>query len=290
MNISNSSFVEILKHIASLPTEYKEKYPYNQGCFDGEKFTFNGIGLIKTVVNRMCLNNGKWHDSSSGEYQKNLSVTGDIDEKEMIKGCETKGSDFSILRYPGTLLYMGGHVGIWIGETEIDGKFYNVIECTRDWDRLGGKRVMYTWVDREGYRHLHKMATRNSRWFYWGLLPWIDYVEEAKEYVAPEKEQYPFYEFVQDVQKALELPATGVPDADTLASTITISQKKNHMHCLVFVLQKYFNSIGYDCGNVDGFAGPMFTSAVKQYQKEHGCISNGEIASCQQTWKSLLQL
>lgn len=185
MNISNKSYVDTLKHIAGLPTKYNNKYPYNLGYYNGSVYSFDCWNLIKTVINRMCLNNGVWYDSKKGEYQKKLTVTGDIDGKTLLNKCTKKGTNFADCTIPGTYLYMNGHSGTYIGEVDINGKKYNVIECTASWT----KNVLYSWVDTDGTRRQYKNGSKNSKWTNWGLLPWVDYTWTIENTIVPSSTQ-----------------------------------------------------------------------------------------------------
>lgn len=97
-------------------------------------------------------------------------------------------------------------------------------------------------------------------------------------------------QFIKDVQAALGAKADGLAGPETLSKTITVSKTKNNRHTVVKPLQRYLNSLGYDCGAVDGIAGAKFDSAVKKYQKEKDCVADGELTARKNTWKSLLEL
>ena len=101
---------------------------------------------------------------------------------------------------------------------------------------------------------------------------------------------YSFKDFVKELQKAIGVVVDGIPGSKTLAATPTISAKKNNKHAAVKPVQKYLNSIGYNCGTVDGIAGTKFTNAVAAYQKANGCTADGEITAKAKTWKKLLKL
>lgn len=107
---------------------------------------------------------------------------------------------------------------------------------------------------------------------------------------APASSPYSKKQFIKDVQAATGAKTDGIAGPETLSKTITISKSKNRKHKVVRVLQKYLNSIGYDCGTVDGIAGVKFDSAVKSYQRDKGCIVDGEITAGKNTWRSLLGL
>lgn len=97
-------------------------------------------------------------------------------------------------------------------------------------------------------------------------------------------------QFIKDVQSATGAKVDGISGSETLSKTPTVSKSKNTKHAVVKPIQKYLNTQGYDCGNPDGIAGTKFDAAVKKYQKDHGCVVDGEITAQNNTWKSLLGL
>ena len=69
----------------------------------------------------------------------------------------------------------------------------------------------------------------------------------------------------------------------------TISAKKNRTHRLVEVVQKRLYQLGYtQVGKADGIAGKKFTQAVMAFQKDHGCVIDGELTAGCKTWKELM--
>lgn len=101
---------------------------------------------------------------------------------------------------------------------------------------------------------------------------------------------YMFKDFVKEIQKAVGTTQDGIPGSKTLAATPTVSSTKNNKHAVIKPLQKYFNSIGYNCGTADGIAGTKFDTAVKAFQKANGCVCDGEITAKGKTWKKILKL
>ena len=174
--MTSKQLVERLENFASRRTFYKNKYPYNlcyvhadgrtsADCVNLYKALLNGYDVTKTNV--------------IGYYQKNLSNTGDCTEWGLLKQCSNISSDFTKLKegYP-SLLYMSGHIGGYIGkEVKKGGKTYNVIECT---GAFGGG-IVYSYVDKQGYRYSCENGTPAGRWTKHGLMtPWVKY-EETKE-------------------------------------------------------------------------------------------------------------
>lgn len=101
---------------------------------------------------------------------------------------------------------------------------------------------------------------------------------------------YTHKEFVKEVQSAIGAEVDGIAGTETLSKTVTVSKSKNSKHAVVKPVQKYLNSISYNCGAVDGIAGTKFDTAVKAFQKANGCVVDGEITARALTWKKLLKL
>lgn len=97
-------------------------------------------------------------------------------------------------------------------------------------------------------------------------------------------------QFIMDVQSATGSKVDGKAGRETIGNTITVSASKNRKHPVVAPIQKRLNSLGHNCGVVDGIAGPKFTAAVNSYQKNVLGYRNldGEITAGKKMWKSLL--
>ena len=144
--MTNKEYVDTLKHIASIPTVYNNRFPRNLGYWDGKQFSFDCWNLIKSVIDG-------WKDCRQlGYYVHPLKPTGDIDGATILKKCTFKSKDFKQLSISGAYLYMKGHAGTYIGDVEISGHIYNVIECTASWS----KNVLYSYVDENGNRKKYK--------------------------------------------------------------------------------------------------------------------------------------
>lgn len=107
---------------------------------------------------------------------------------------------------------------------------------------------------------------------------------------APGVNVYSKTDFIREVQELTGARVDGIAGPETLSKTITVSKTKNRNHLVVWAIQKYLNALGYNCGEPDGIAGVKFDSAVKTYQREHGCVADGELTAGKGTWKSLLGL
>lgn len=104
--------------------------------------------------------------------------------------------------------------------------------------------------------------------------------------------EYNKTQFIKDVQRAIGAKVDGIAGNETLSKTITVSRFVNNKHTVVLALQKYLNSIGYNCGVADGVAGSLFDNAVKRYQRDKLSMKNpdGELTKGGNTWKKILGL
>lgn len=100
---------------------------------------------------------------------------------------------------------------------------------------------------------------------------------------------YTPWDFVKDVQRAIGAAVDGIAGPETIGKTVTLADGKNARHAAVKAVQKRLYALGYTMvGEADGIAGPKFTKAVKAYQKDNGCIADGEISAECKTWRKLL--
>lgn len=95
-------------------------------------------------------------------------------------------------------------------------------------------------------------------------------------------------QFIKDIQNAVGVVADGIIGKKTLNALVTVSKSKNNKHAVVKPLQKYLNSLGFNCGTVDGCAGAKFDSATKAWQKANNCIADGEFTKGGKSWKKIL--
>ena len=102
---------------------------------------------------------------------------------------------------------------------------------------------------------------------------------------------YTLMQFVCDVQAAIGAKIDGIAGPETLSKTPTVSRWKNRKHPAVKAVQKRLQVLGYTAvGEADGIAGRKFDSALKKFQREHGCVADGEITAGQKTWRCLLAM
>lgn len=173
-------YVTKLKYLLTVPTAYNNNYPCNVGYVHANKVkSFDCWNLIK------CLLNG--YDvtcNQTGYYQHDLSNTGDVTGSGLMKQCTEVSSDFSLLtdNVP-RHIYLPGHSGSYVGEFQMNGRTYNVIECTGSWTH----NVLASWVDKDGTRRQYKGGPRNDRWRQHGkMTKWLDYYQIPKPQPTPE--------------------------------------------------------------------------------------------------------
>lgn len=158
--MNNKEFVEKLEHIASLPTTYYSVSGGNWAKWNGKSWNFDCVILIKAVL--WGWNENKNHQHGGAIYGSNGVY--DDGTEQIINRCSNISSDFNNIEV-GELLWMNGHVGIYIGNRE-------VIECTAAWE---GK-VLCSKIGLNGER------TRNGKQVYFwkkhGKLPYLDYIVE----------------------------------------------------------------------------------------------------------------
>ena len=128
-----------------LYTAKKKQYPaqYTWPCPKDQlgKRVHDCVGLIKGYL---------WSDTSTSKPKYNAKQ--DVSANGMYNACKIKGNIKSIPDEPGVLVFMDGHVGVYIGNgyvIEARGHKYGVVKT--------------------------KLAGRG--WARWGKCPWITYAE-----------------------------------------------------------------------------------------------------------------
>lgn len=119
-----------------------------------------------------------------------------------------------------------------------------------------------------------------------------DYASKAepeRPIVTPAAPAYTLELFIRQVQAATGSQVDGIAGPETLGNTPTISAMKNRRHPCVEFVQRRLGALGYTMvGDPDGIAGPLFTKAVKRFQRDNGCVVDGEITAKNKTWRKLL--
>lgn len=127
--------------------------------------------MIKAILNGFDVYNVKEGDKFSG-----FPVTGDKSSQGLIDGCIDVSDSFYLLKTVPRLLYLEGHIGVYIGKEvkcgDNDGDVCNVVECTSSWE--GGIQLSY--VSSLGYRYNKKDGKREKKWLKHGLPShWVQY-------------------------------------------------------------------------------------------------------------------
>lgn len=100
---------------------------------------------------------------------------------------------------------------------------------------------------------------------------------------------YTLEQFVRDVQAATGSVVDGIAGAETIGNTVTVSAGINREHPVVKYIQKRLAALGYgQVGIADGVAGPLFDTAVQDFQEKNGCYVDGEVTAKNKTWRKLL--
>lgn len=104
-------------------------------------------------------------------------------------------------------------------------------------------------------------------------------------------EETPGEDFITALQQAIGAQADGIAGPETLSRTPTLSAGKNNRHAAVKPVQKHLAALGYSqVGAADGIAGSKFTAAVKAFQEDAGCYTDGELAEWGKSWQKLLKM
>lgn len=150
-------FIEKLKHVASLPTTYYSVSGGDWAMWNGRSWNFDCVILVKALLWGWCEN--KNHPHGGAIYASNGVKDDNADT--IITRCDRISTDFTNIT-PGELLWMPGHVGVYIG----DGR---VIECTAAWEH----KVLYSSISSTGLRS--KDGRQVGYWRKHGRLPYIEY-------------------------------------------------------------------------------------------------------------------
>lgn len=99
------------------------------------------------------------------------------------------------------------------------------------------------------------------------------------------EEKYSKKQFIKDVQTAIGVKSDGIVGEKTLAALVVLSKTQNKNHKAVKSLQKYLNSIGYNCGTPDSSFGTKTYQAVLKWQKDNKLSPDGIVGI--NSWKKL---
>lgn len=129
------------------------------------------LGFLRAVLCGWNANKDVWYGGADTSYGCYVSYGG-FSEQMFLSSCTVQSYDFSTLNIPCCMLYKREpyeHVGLYVGEYQLNGYTYNVCECT-SWygdDSINGCKP--TWVDPDGTRRYYKGGSvLGSAWLAWG--------------------------------------------------------------------------------------------------------------------------
>ena len=236
---------------ASNKSRYIQENSYNQKAARKQKITaatsdtfgFDCVCLIKGLL-------WGWDGNASKTYGGAAYCSNnvpDIGADQIINKCSDVSTDFSKIAV-GELLWMTGHVGIYIGDGQ-------AVECTPSWKDC----VQVTTVKniKSGTGH---------KWTKHGKLPYVTYDASA----AP----------------AVSTPTASTAKVESVADLPIL--KKGSKGASVKALQILLIGNDYSCGDcgADGDFGGGTEGAVKAFQSFWGLDVDGEVGPL--TWAKLL--
>ena len=127
-------------------------------------FGFDCVCLIKSVLWGW---DGNPEKSNGGAKYASNGVP-DIGADAIITKCKNVSTDFSKI-VPGALVWMKGHVGVYIGNGQC-------IECTANWTN----KVLQSTLKNNGIKGQFERT-----WTKWGLLPYVDYSDQTTKPSKP---------------------------------------------------------------------------------------------------------
>lgn len=157
-----NSFISKLKLICDSPTTYYSVSGGAWASWNGYSWNFDCVILIKAIL--WGWNGNKNHAHGGANYLSNGVY--DDNANTILDRCYNISTNFNNIE-PGELVWLPGHVGIYIGNGE-------VIEATAGWE----SKVLKSKIGKNGER------TRNGvqiyAWKKHGKLKYIDYTETSK--------------------------------------------------------------------------------------------------------------
>ncbi len=160
---TSKKFIEKLQHVVSLPTTYYSVSGGQWAKWNGSSWNFDCVILVKALLWGWCENKNAAHGGAN--YLSNGVLDDNADG--IINRCSDISSDFNNIT-PGELLWMNGHVGVYVGNRQ-------VIECTGAWEH----KVVYSYIGYNGERIRNNI--RVGSWKKHGKLPYIDYTDAAPQ-------------------------------------------------------------------------------------------------------------
>ena len=263
---------------AELYEAKKKQYPkqYTATDFPTQygKRVHDCAGLIKGYL---------WSDTpvSKPKYNKDQ----DTSANGLRKKCTEQGDVTTMPDIPGVLVFMDGHVGVYIGDQ-------NVIEA-------------------RGHKYGVVQTKLSSRpWKWWGKLDWIDYVDvpTVNDEIYVVKKGDTLYKIAKQYGLTVQELAdyNGITDPDTIHTgqeikipvaigtvNVTLTKLEKGMKGLesIRTVQRLLNALGYKGADgktlsVDGSFGKNTDYAVRAFQQKRGVPVTGVMDKT--TWEALI--
>jgi len=280
--IKSSKMVEMAKHVESRATMYWNNFSYyghaggNCGLVhdDGVQ-SFDCNNFVKSLINKPDIA----YSTKVWDYAVPGTVIPDVTEYGLLSLCtDIRWGDFSNVA-PAEVLYMAGHIGLFVGTYQDPSGEVNTIEATA---AMGGG-VLSSWCSPTGLRYDHKGGNFLGRWEAHGkLTPYIDYGSEPKPQPVIKKGVFDYgtiwlaqsvlrkdYSYVEvdgyiDGQEA-NLIATYVPAADTkywrMSGTGSL---------MVMAIQNVLRKNGLYSGQIDGIWGYKTSLGLQKFLNKFG--------------------
>ena len=182
--IKAADMVKMAKYVEGRVTMYWNNFNYyghpggNCGLVhaDGVQ-SFDCNNFVKSLINKP----GIAYSITAWDYAVPGTVIPDVSEWGLLSLCDdVTWWNFSNC-IPAEVLYMTGHIGLFVGSYQDPSGEVNVIEATA---AMGGG-VLSSWVDSNGYRYDHKGGTCIGRWEAHGKLrKYIEYDEDPSQKIA----------------------------------------------------------------------------------------------------------
>lgn len=173
--MTSTEWVKRMETLADYPrSTYRNQYPWNCLYWDGNRWYGDCVNIQKSLFNGRDV-----YDPQPNTWQKDLSQTGDVTEWGLMEQCTDIRGDFSLLKEgEPRLLYKQGHIGAYLGkEKTIDGRIYNVVECTPAF----GDGIVYSYVGPRGERCNYKGAAIANYWTHHAMpTKWVEYKKEPE--------------------------------------------------------------------------------------------------------------
>ena len=173
--IKDTDMVKMAKHVESRATMYWNAFPYNCGYVHANGVqSYDCNNFVKSLINDPNIA----YSTTVGDYAIPGTVIADVSEWGLLCLCE----DITWWNFsnciPAEVLYMTGHIGLFVGEYNDPSGCVNCIEATA---AMGGG-VLSSFVDSNGYRYDHKGGTCIGRWEAHGKLrKYIEYGEKPQK-------------------------------------------------------------------------------------------------------------